>query len=81
MKKMKGIIKWLKLSIIVTFIAIMLTGSLQTVFASSNDNIDLPDFLVRYAQYQSKGNVTEFNRIINQMIKQEQLKRDTIAST
>jgi hypothetical protein len=78
---MNGIIKWLKFSIIVTFIAVMLASSLQEVFASSTDNIDLPDFLVRYAQYQSKGNATEFNRIINQMIKQEQIKRDTIAST
>jgi hypothetical protein len=79
---MKRAMQRSKLSLIIALVAIMLAGSLQAVYANSiTSNTTLPDFLLRYAQYLSKGNTTELNIIINQMITQEQIKQDRIAST
>jgi hypothetical protein len=79
--KMKRTMKWLKLSLIVAFVAVMLTSSLQAVSASSTSKNALPDFLVRYAQNLSKGNSTELAIIENEMITQQQIKQDRITST
>ena len=72
----------LKLSLIVAFAAVMLISSSQAVRASlTTSNTTLPNFLVSYAQFLSKGNSTELAIIENEMITQQQIKQERIAAT
>jgi hypothetical protein len=45
------------------------------------NKLSLHDYIVLFAQYKSKGNATECNRIINKMTTAEQIKEQEIAST
>jgi len=79
---MKKTMKCLKLSLIVAFAAVMLISSSQAVRASlTTSNTTLPNFLVSYAQFLSKGNSTELAIIENEMITQQQIKQERIAAT
>ena len=87
-EEMERTMKRRKLSFITAFaffaVFLLLASSSSAVYASpasSNKHITLPDFLIRFAKYKSKGNATEEARIINQMITQEQIKQEMIAST
>lgn len=53
------------------------------VSASTNDSYQnkLPEYLLKFSEYLSKGNKTELFRIRNQMVKQLQIKEDTIKAT
>lgn len=74
-----------KIPTMIIFITILTVSSLATVYASATiekkQNTDLPDILLRYSEYLSKGNATELIRIREEMIKQENIKRERIKET
>ena len=84
---MKRIMQRWKLSLVITLAIVMLTSSLGAVCVQGAVDMQnyrkyvLPDYLLRLAEYQSNGNLTELARIKNQMIEQEMIKQDRIAST
>lgn len=89
-KKMKRTMKRMKLSLIfITFAVIMLASSLAVGYVNAAINeqkedsstVALPDFLLRLSEYLSKGNKSELARIRHQMIEQEKVNRERIAST
>lgn len=77
--KMKNTL--LKLSIVFILLAAMLATNVEAIFASSTNSMSLHDYIVRFAEYKSKGNATECARIINEMITAGQIKQEKIAST
>jgi hypothetical protein len=84
---MKSTMQRWKLSLVIILVVVMLASSLGAVCVNAAVNEQysrkyvLPDFLLRLAEYQSNGNSTELARIKNQMIEQELIKQDRIAST
>jgi len=80
--------KRVKIPLIITLAVILLASSLGGIVnaAINKQNEDfsteaLPDFLLRFSEYLSKGNASELARIRLQMIEQEKVNRDRIAST
>jgi hypothetical protein len=86
MEKTKKKAKFLPIALFA--VIIMLAGNMEAVCESaalveqskSRDEI-LPDFLLRWSEYLSAGNESELARIRKQMIEQEKINRDRIAST
>jgi hypothetical protein len=65
-------------------LVLFLASSIEIVRAAypdSDNEIKLPDFLIKNAEYMSRGNSTRFVQIIEQMIKQEKIKQERIEST
>jgi len=77
MKKMK----LLQLSVSLILLTVMLVTNVEAVFTSSKNSMSLQEYIVRFAEYKSKGNATECERIINEMITAGQIKEEKIAST
>ncbi|MCW4018722.1 MAG: hypothetical protein NWF00_08635 [Candidatus Bathyarchaeota archaeon] len=81
-------VKGLKSLLVITFAVLMMASSFEVIYANaainkqtSTSEYALPDFLLRLSEYQANGNATELTRIRNQMIEQEKIKQDRIAST
>ncbi len=75
--------KYLKLLIFFSFIIVLSTAiNLEAVFAKFTEHETvLPDYLLRFTDYLSKGNATKLAEIRNQMIEQLKINQDRIAST
>lgn len=62
-------------------IFILLATSFTAAAQASNSKTPLPYYLVRYAEHMSRGNATYYATIINEMITQEQIKKQMIESS
>jgi hypothetical protein len=79
---MKQAIQRLNLQFVIALVVVMLICSSQAVHANLTTNhTNLPDFIIRFAEYESKGNTTKLNILLNQWEAQEQIKENRIAST
>jgi hypothetical protein len=63
------------------FILLATSFSAAAQGSSTTDTTALPWYLIKYAEHMSRGNATVYARIINEMITQEQLKQQMIASS
>jgi hypothetical protein len=65
-------------------IVLLMSIGLETAYATSaiqDSSVTLPDFLLRWAEKISNGNASELARRTNQIIQQEKINKDRIAST
>ena len=75
-------IKMLTLLMVLIFSTTILATTVEAQISSlSTPAMSYHEFVVRFAEYKSNGNATEYERILNEMLAAEQVKQNKIAST